>query len=70
MIYLCNIIDEFIFQVSADSPENHRFIGEAEKKYIIKETEKTIALRKFCATVILKYNSSTLYLYIALLIIK
>ena len=37
--------------VSADSPEQHRYINEAEKKYILKETEKTIALRKFCAKV-------------------
>lgn len=39
------------FMFSADEPARHWFIGKRERDFIVKDTEKTIALKKYCQKV-------------------
>lgn len=39
------------FLLSADEPAKHWFIGNKERDYVVKETQKTVELKKYCQKV-------------------
>ena len=50
----CGVVWSVIFFfVAADEPAKHWFIPSDERDYVVKETKKTIELRKYCQQVLL-----------------